>query len=847
MKPMHTFTIGLMALTSMTLAAQPPAIVRGIYCNPRMALARGPWTSYGKGGEMTATAARTGTTGLLCRTNTLTEASGMVQSIDINQKVARPIVVAGWARLEGIEGPPSYRCSVYVDCRLTNGKSWPMQTAEFDPAKKGWQYAENIYRPPSPVASARVYVFLRQKIGTACFDDVYVGEILDDKGKRSSNLLRAPGFEPLDQKDHGPRKTFFAQLDSMHCNAFHFYRGVGWDRVKEGEALPPIRKNDPLPDFFAAAHQHGFGVWVTVGLGYPAVKNPSSPGFPLYACVNNRWGEAYTRAVCYYARYDIDGIGVVPDEWTFTTGRLKHAYAKNPDPDVAAFYRSLPSYACCPVCKSHFQQQFHEAFPDMASPWKNTDPIWGEVLDFRYRESTAWMRRTVAAAKRVHPGIVTDTMICVLPICSDDRIGAGAAWDMIGAETQLDCLQTDPYILLHNYRGDSTHYYPSETTIHLTAANWPRRAGVTLEASRLRAEYRPLDPAEVYGTALSCLMHGAREFFWWHMRHVTGGSPWVDAKKAKARVTAAYDVMRRMEPAVAATATPGDILVLYSRRSEDIWHWRAGAAKKQGAIVTNEAQAADDGKPARVIDTDIRRGFIAHKNVLMWLMRRGYPFQTTFLEHPDPARTAAAKIVLVPFPLALRETEAHLVLNLAAGGATVILLEELSPLDELGQPLPRARLAACFGKATRSATIPRTAEVGRGRIVFLGRGAATGLFKPIPPQRSRAKRVPLADFAPAASTALEQAIGPTHSLFARQPTQDIEAVLARGPAGNVLLLINWDVSRDAEIVLRPKSLGSANHGTGFRIDAGAAVHPWTWKGPAIRLSPQDAILVRLAP
>ncbi|MBT3376233.1 MAG: hypothetical protein HN742_15955 [Lentisphaerae bacterium] len=833
----------LIAATGSVVAADQ-GIVRGIYCHPGLALDNRLWSNYGRGYTFDNREKRSGSVSLRCRTGSDEEAQGAVQTVELNQTTARPIVVAGWAKLEGVAGPASYRCSVYVDLRLTDGKSWPMKIAVFDPEKAGWQYSESTHTPPAPITSARVYVFLREKAGTAWFDDIYVGEVLDGTGKRSANLLRRGDFEAAEGAPNPFRTELFDELEAMNCNALHFYRSIGWSQLNETDELPPIDPDDPLPGFIQAARERDLRSWLTVGLGFPAIKDTTSPNFPTYACVNNKWGAAYTKATAHFTRYGMDGIGVVPDEWTFTSGRLKRTYGKHANPEIAAHYKGLSSHVHCPICHAEFEKAYARPFPDMSKPWGTADPVWAQLLEFRYDQTAAWMQRTVAAAKGVNPDVVTDTMICVLPVCSDDRIGAGAAWDRVGATTQLDCLQTDPYILLHNYRGDSTHYYTTETTIHLTAANWPRSSGVTLEASRLRETDRIKDPAEVYGSALSCLVHGAREFFWWHLRHVTGNTAFVDAPTAKARVTACYEVMRRMESDVVNTKVPGDILVLYSRRSEDTWHWLSRAKAKAVSEATMEAQAGDDGKPQRAIKADERRGFLAHKNVLYWLMRRGYPFQTTFVEYPDPAKLRAAEVVVLPFPLALTASEAALVDRLARAGKTVIVMSELSPLNELGRPLPVPRLASLFGATTpdRDAVQPVVRDVGRGKVIFLGADAALQLFEHIEPQRNRALRVPLAAFNPALISTFEQTVGGHRSLLAEQPEHDVEVAMARSGNKRLLLAINWDLTAEATIRIRPEHVPEGTKLVGYSIRADATVARREEEPSQLRLAPQEAAL-----
>ncbi len=848
----RVFWIGVMVSHAAAIGA--PGIVRGIYCRPGAALDNRVWRPYGRGFVADSRTAHSGRVSLRCANADASEAHGAGQFVEFNQPKARPIVIAGWAKLQGVSGRPSYKCSVYLDLRLRNGKSWPMKVAVFDPAKKGWQYAERVYVPPAAVRSARVYVFLREKAGTAWFDDIYVGEVLDAKGTRSKNLLRAPGFERMNLVDERERENFFKQLAAIGCNAFHFYAGVPWEKAAVAE-LPALSADDPLPGFVRAAHERGFKVWLTVGLRWPALKTLPPPDQRLYACVNGPWGRAYTRAVAYLAQSGVDGVGVVPDEWTWTTGRIKRVYSKSRNPEVAAFYKALPAYCHCPRCQAAFRKRYGVPLPDVTKLWATNDPVWARFVEFRYACTAAWMQRTVAAAKRVNPRVVTDTMICVLPVCSDDRIGAGAAWDLIGAATQLDCLQTDPYIFLHNYKGDSTHWYATETAIHLASANWRRRAGVTLEACRLRAKYREKDPAEVYGAALSCLAHGAREFFWWHMTYILGRRDYVNGPRAGRRVAAAYQVMREMEPYLIDAASPGDVLVLYSRRSEDTWaRWAKGGLDPLHRLpqTPGKKAAATNGPAHKRLDP--RRGFIAHKNALYWLLRRGYPFQMTYLEHPNPAALAAAKAVVVPFPLALARGEAARLKRLAEDGATVVVLSELSPVDELGQPLTRPRLAETFGlPAAAAKTESRTiVKLGRGRVVFFPGDSAIELFEPVEPMKDPKGRVPLAAFNAKRTAALERtisdALGRPGSVFRKQPAGDVEATLLKGPAGPVLLTINWETKKPADIAFQPTLLRSRSRAEGWRIDAQANVHKVaeplspTW---TLRLNPQEAALLRL--
>ena len=246
-------------------AARRGEIIRGIYARVGAALDNRVWQPYGKAHDLDTQGAHGGRVCIRCANTDSVEAHGACQSVEFDQKQPRPLVVAGWAKLEGVSGKPSYRCSIYLDLRLQNGRNWPMKIAAFDPSKKGWQYAEEVYEPPAPIASARVYAFLRQQEGVAWFDDIYVGEIVDANGTRSPNLLQEPGFEREGKSENKHRQEFFSQLDSLGCNAFHFYKGVGWDTAMGAGELPRIDPTDPMLDFVKASQHRGLKVWLTVG------------------------------------------------------------------------------------------------------------------------------------------------------------------------------------------------------------------------------------------------------------------------------------------------------------------------------------------------------------------------------------------------------------------------------------------------------------------------------------------------------------------------------------------------------------------------------------------------------
>ncbi|MBT3376815.1 MAG: hypothetical protein HN742_09815 [Lentisphaerae bacterium] len=640
-------------------------------------------------------------------------------------------------------------------------------------------------------------------------------------------IIRGVNCHPEGTLDNAERDAFFAKLAALKCNAFQFSQRAAWDVTMLDPSLQQqqTEREKLTRDFVQAAHKKGLKAWLTVGEAMPPLRDANDPEFPFYGCVNNRWGKAYTKAVARFAQTTgVDAIGVAPDEWVYTNGRVRHHYERRTDPELATFYKELSDYCDCDVCRREFVDNYGVPYPEVTDLWSSDHPMWGFFVQFRIESTSRWMQRTIEAVKSVAPTTLTKTVVSGLPICSDGRLQTGTAWDDIGRKTDLDCLQTAPSLLLHNDLGDSTHYCASETALHLAAANWDGWAGIRLEACRPRDTYRSKDPAEVYGTALSCLMHGAREFFWWNLSYLQGKHAFVDPTPPSQRVAAAHSVMKAMEPYVLDAAPPGDVAVLYSRRSEDAWDWLG----RKGNLPKNVLEGANP-----------KQGFIAHRDVLYYLMRRGIPFGMTFLENPDPAVLEAARVLIAPFPFSLSKDEARLFFDLVDEGKTILLMSQMGAVDEFGQYLEERRLRDLFRRG-RS----RRGYRSSGRVVWVNNDAAADLFAEQQPVKTPTERVPLPPFGEEGGELLgrylQSYLRRAPSLFATQPQQDIEVVAADGSKGRVLLVINWDVEHTATVRLAPRNIGRFTAAKGYAIMADATVK-------SLNLPPADVFTMRLAP
>lgn len=841
----HLFLVFAVAALAVAESYQPDAnLTRGIYVHSRDLSPQMIWGEFGGGYRLDDEVFRSAPSSARCEVSAGMEGAGISQAVELNQTEARPIRIAGWSKALDVTAGEPWQYSIYVDFVYTDGTPLHMRVAPFEAGTHDWQLAEVTVTPEKPLRSARLHAFLRRRTGTVWFDDLYLGE------PGGANLLRNPTVDG-EQVDNSVRNQAFEALQSWHANAIHTYLNSHLDAFDQPDA-----PDNPIAAMIETAKQHGMGIWLTLGHSVPGVKDAEDPNFPQYHCVNGPWGDDWTAAVGRAARFPFAGLSMVPDEFVWANGRMDHLYNHN-DPRVAAFYKEMGAYCNCPVCREQYRAKYGRDLPEVSQRPPSADPAYRDWIEFRYDSTTRWIANSVAAAKAANPGIRTDSLICVTPLCSDWWWGPGVAWDRAGYEAGMEYATTDPYILLHNYLGDSNHWYVTETALHLSGASPNRGCGVVLEPCRLRAEQRELDPVETYGSALSSVWHGATEVSYFHYVHIAGISATAADPPATAqRVAAAYDLLERTDGWFSGARPSPGIAVLFSRASSDWWR----------------QYALDESRPAGLLPetTTERDGSIAQKEVLSYLLRQGYPLELYYLDSVRAEELTRHPVILVPCALAIADDEVALLRELAAAGRQVILVDQLGPLDERGavRPAPAllelAGVAAVAGERLREEGVDiltvepaKTASwqtapgggkwlshpVGRGAVHYLpGSYHLDLVLNRDNEQRTREERIlpgPLKPNVVATWRALlDPKVGPP--LLDRLPTgDDVELATMVNAAGETLFLaINW---RDAPAIapLPPGRIVEA-----WSISKAAELGAKELAAGRLALGPQEMVVAR---
>ncbi|MBD3293405.1 MAG: hypothetical protein GF393_10810 [Armatimonadia bacterium] len=861
---MRSLLIALAAIViAMPAFAQRPSnVTRGVYVHSRDLVPSYLWAQWGSGFDFVTDNPHSGEMCIKATNEPGGRGAGCTQQVQINQDEPAPIKIAGWSRAEGVEstGKP-YQYSIYVDLRYADGEPWYMQIAPFEPGTHDWQYSETILEPEKPVATASVSIFVRDIGGTAWFDDVFFGPV------DGENLLDLGGFEARNMADTSRRDKVIGDLEAMNCNMIHTYMSVPDDEDADRQ----------MREMLGVLEERGIGVTLTPHVPYGTFEDADDPAFPSYYCVNNDWGDRWVGAYGELAQYPFMGISVVPDEYNWNTGRLVRRYTDHPDERVQQFYEQLPTYCPCPKCQERFEAEHGMPLPEMGE-WSRPpeqSEAYRNFIDFRYQCTTDLIGRAVDA---VHSGpyeTAADSLICVSPICSDFRLGTGVAWDMVGYETDIDFPTTDPYILLHNYKGDSTHWYVTETAMHLAGSTPKRQCGVVLEAGHLRADHRPLLPVEIYGSALSSVARGAKEIGFFHYVHLmqqteagkTQGDSAFDAVKG------CYELLERIDPWLEGAEPVRRVALLYSRASDEYFSFYTHPEPNMD-VLTHETD-------------DPRYPFLAQKEVLYYLLRAGVPTDLYYLDTVREEELAEYQAIVVPFPFAVSEEQAAVLEELVQAGKGLFVFSEFGSVDEKGVPHERPVLVDLLGLAEApsgqktgrmevlSSFHPKDGEFtvydtvlpmedtetvamvegtsaltlhpfGDGGTFFLAGEFGIDLPENYDnEQRDRTVRIMPSELSRGHARLLGEIFDELALTERLVPEDDVELSLMRNAAGDLLLFaINWE----EHPVTVDVALPDAGTGTGFSLAAAGTLTERSVDSDSTKLdlAPQEALVVRFA-
>ena len=150
-----------------------------------------PWQPYGDGGAKIAAPGRDAGHCLQAE-KAKPGAAGATQTVTVNHKEPRKLLVSAWSRAENVSGQASRDYAIYVDCYYTDGSAIHGQTIDFATGTHDWQRGERTIEPEKPIRNINVYLLFRGgHTGQVWFDDVHVALAEEPE----TNLLSRGDFE----------------------------------------------------------------------------------------------------------------------------------------------------------------------------------------------------------------------------------------------------------------------------------------------------------------------------------------------------------------------------------------------------------------------------------------------------------------------------------------------------------------------------------------------------------------------------------------------------------------------------------------------------------------------------
>ncbi len=144
--------------------------------NPQLAAvqegAPAGWIAFEGGFVMAAGAGYKGSDAVTMTRAEGEAARGISQVVTLNQKVAKPITLAGWSRAQNVSGEPDNGYALFADLTYADGTNGWGFNAPFKTGNATWNRAELTITPDKPIQSLSYYAMFREHTGQVWFSDL---------------------------------------------------------------------------------------------------------------------------------------------------------------------------------------------------------------------------------------------------------------------------------------------------------------------------------------------------------------------------------------------------------------------------------------------------------------------------------------------------------------------------------------------------------------------------------------------------------------------------------------------------------------------------------------------------
>ncbi|QNK56726.1 hypothetical protein [Paenibacillus sp. PAMC21692] len=186
------------------------------------------WGSFGNGYTIEAAGGRGGSRGVKLSNTSGADASGIYQTLHVNQSTPKLIVFSGWSKAANVSGDIDRGYALYMDVFYTDGTSQFALTAPFATGTQDWTRGQLYFQPQKPVQTISVYgIFRDGHRGDVWFDDFSVKEITTEAAVFEDALVTPLPFQA------GTAYTSLQTMDGLELSLGE--RGVSSLKWNSGE------------------------------------------------------------------------------------------------------------------------------------------------------------------------------------------------------------------------------------------------------------------------------------------------------------------------------------------------------------------------------------------------------------------------------------------------------------------------------------------------------------------------------------------------------------------------------------------------------------------------------------
>lgn len=154
------------------------------------------WGSFGNGYTIDNTGGRDGGRAVKMSNTSATSASGIYQTLTLNQSAPALILFSGWSKSSGVSGDIDRGYALYMDVFYQDGTTQFALTAPFPTGTNDWSQEDLYFQPQKPVQTISVYgIFRDGHRGDVWFDDFSLKQVTTEAAVFEDALVRPLPFD----------------------------------------------------------------------------------------------------------------------------------------------------------------------------------------------------------------------------------------------------------------------------------------------------------------------------------------------------------------------------------------------------------------------------------------------------------------------------------------------------------------------------------------------------------------------------------------------------------------------------------------------------------------------------